>query len=147
MITKIFILNITKNIYFKMVDLLTFIIAVVQSLSCVWLFVTTWAVARQVSLSFIIPWSLLKFMSIEWAMLSNHLILCCPLLHFHSIFPSIRVFSNDWAFALGGLSIGASASVFPMNIQGWFPLGLTGLISFQSKGHIRVFSSTTIWKF
>ena len=100
MITKIFILNITKNIYFKMVDLLTFIIAVVQSLSCVWLFVTTWAVARQVSLSFIIPWSLLKFMSIEWAMLSNHLILCCPLLLLPSLFPSIRTFSSESALCI-----------------------------------------------
>ena len=46
----------------------------------------------------------------------------------------------------GGQSIGASASVLPMNTQGWFPLGLTGLISLLSKGLSRVFSSTTIWK-
>ena len=52
----------------------------------------------------------------------------------------------SWLFASGGQSIGASASVLPMNIQGWFPLGLTGLISLQSMGLSRVFSSTTVWK-
>ena len=63
-------------------------------------------------------------------------------------FPSIRVFSNDQFFALGGKSIGvsASASVLPMNIQDWFSLGWTALISLQSKGLSRVFSSTIIWK-
>ena len=52
----------------------------------------------------------------------------------------------SWPFALGGQSIRASASVLPMNIQGWFPLGLTDLISLLSKGLLRVFSSTTVWK-
>ena len=84
-------------------------------------------------------------MSIESMMLFNHLILCHPLLP--SIFPSIRVFPMSQLFASGGQSVGALASVpvFPMNIQGWFPSGLTGSI-FQSKGLSRVFSSTTIWK-
>ena len=70
------------------------------------------------------------------------------LLLLHSIFPSIRVFSNEYALQLGHQSIGASASatVFPMNAQGWFPLGLTGLISLQSKGLSRVLSSNTIQK-
>ena len=65
-----------------------------------------------------------------------------------SIFPSIGVFSVSWLFASGGQSIGASASasILPMNIQGWFPLGLTGLISLLSKGLWRVFSSTIIQK-
>ena len=87
-------------------------------------------------------------MSIESMMLSNHLILCCPLLFLPSIFPSIRVFPSDQVFASGGQSIGASASVpvLPMNIQGWFPLGLTALISLLSRGLSRVFSSTTVWK-
>ena len=77
---------------------------------------------------------------------SNHLILCHPLL-LPSIFPSIRVFSNKSALCIRWpQSIGASASVLPMNIQGWFPLGLTGLISLPSKGHSRVFSRTTAWK-
>ena len=78
----------------------------------------------------------------------NHLIFCHPLLLLPSIFPSIRAFSNELALTSGGQSIGASvsASVLPMNIQGWLPLGLTSLISLQSKGLSRVFSSTTIWK-
>ena len=65
---------------------------VVQSLSHVWLFVTPWTEACQASLSITVSWSLLKFMSIELVMPSNHLILCCPLLFLPSIFPSIRVF-------------------------------------------------------
>ena len=67
---------------------------VVQSLSSVWLFATPWTAACQASLSFAISWSLLKLMSIEPVMPSNHLILCHPLLLLPSIFPSIRVFSN-----------------------------------------------------
>ena len=65
-----------------------------QSLSPVWLFATPWTAAHQVSLSITNSQSLLKLMSIEWMMPSNHLILCCPLLHLPSIFPSIRIFSN-----------------------------------------------------
>ena len=63
-------------------------------------------------------------------------------------FPASGSFPVSWLFASGGQSIGASASasVLPMNIQGRFPLGLTGFISLQSKGLSRVFSSTTIWK-
>ena len=128
---------------------------------------TWWTTAHQASLSFTISWSLLKFMSIEsvMLMLSTHLILCCSLLLLPSIFPSIgsqRV-RLDWAtslfpasrsflesslFASGGQSIGvsASASVLPMNIQDWFPLGLIGLILLLSKGLSRVFFSTTVWK-
>ena len=71
------------------------LVVVVQSLSRVLLFVTTWTVARQTSLSFIISQSLLKLMSIELMIPSNHLILCRPLLLLPSIFLSIRVFSNE----------------------------------------------------
>ena len=99
------------------------------------------------------PWvsislSFLKLMSIESVTPSNHFILCCPLLLLPSIFPSIRVFPVSQLFAPGSQSIGVSASalVLPMNIQGWFPLGLTGLISLLSKGLSRVFSSPTVWK-
>ena len=87
--------------------------------------------------------SFLKLMSIESVMPSNHLILCHPLLLL-SIFLSIKIFSNQsvppikwpkyWSFS--------QASVLPMNIQGWFPLGLTDLISLLSKGLSRVFFST-----
>ena len=73
---------------------------VVQSLSCVSLFVTPWAAAPQASLSFTIPQSLLKFMSIELVMLSNHLILSHSLLLLPSVFPSISVFSNEPALRI-----------------------------------------------
>ena len=68
-----------------------------QLLSCLWLFVTPWTAARQASLSFTISESLPKLMSTESVMPSNHLILCRPLLLLPSIFPSIRVFSNESA--------------------------------------------------
>ena len=67
----------------------------VQSLSHVWLFVSPWTAARQASLSITNSWNLLKLMSIELVMPSNHLILCHPLLLLPSIFPSIRVFSKE----------------------------------------------------
>ena len=70
-------------------------ISSVQSLSRIQLFVTPWTAAYQASLSFIISWSLLKLMSIESVMPSNHVILCHPLLLLPSIFPSIRVFVNE----------------------------------------------------
>ena len=74
---------------------------------------------------------------------SNLLLLLPP-----PIFPSIRCFPMSWFFTSGGQSIGvsASSSVFPMNIQDWFSLGLTSLISLQSKGLLRVFSNTTVQK-
>ena len=101
-------------------------------LSRVRLFVTPWTAAWQASLSITNFRSLLKLMSIESVKSSHHLILCCSLLLLSSIFPCIRVFSS----ASGGQSYGvwASASILPMNVQGWFPLGVTDLISLQSKG-------------
>ena len=104
-----------------------------------------WTAARQASLSVTKSQSLLKPMSIESVMASNHLSLCRPLLLPPSTFPSIRVFSNESVLHISSQSIGASASasVFPRKIQGWFPLGLTGLTSLQSKGFLRVFSNTT----
>ena len=116
--------------------------------SHVQLFTTPRTAARQASLSPTISRSLSKFMSIESVMPSNHLVFCCPLLLLPSIFPSIRGFSNELAVTSSGQNIGVSvlASVLPMSIQGWFPWGLTGFISLQSKGFSRVFSSTTVWK-
>ena len=100
-------------------------ISSVQSLSCVQLFKTPWTAARQASLSITNFWSLLKLMSIESVVPFNHLILCRPLLLLHSIFPSIRVFSNEsvlhirwpkfWSF---------SFSIHPSNEY-------SGLISFR----------------
>ena len=119
---------------------------VVQSRSHVPLFATPWTAACKASLSFTISQSLLKFMSIESVKLSNHLILCCPLLLLPSIFPNIPTFLMSQLFPSGGQRFGASASVLPMNIQDWFPFGLTSLISLLSKGLSRVLSSTTVWK-
>ena len=116
---------------------------VVQSLSSVRLFVTPWTAAHQASLSFTISQSLLKHMSIERVRPSNHLILCHPFLLLLSIFPNIRVFSNESGSSHQVAKVPTrasdSASVL-MNIQDRFPLGL------QSKGLSRVFSNTTVQK-
>ena len=118
----------------------------VQSLSHVQLLATPWTAICQASLSFTISWSLLKLMSIESVMSSSHFILSRPLFLLPSIFPSIRVFSNESVLCSRCQSIRTSASVLPMNIQGWFPLELTGLISLQSKRLSRVFFNTTVQK-
>ena len=117
----------------------------VQLLSCVQLFVTPWTAARQVFLSINNSQSSLKLRSIESVMASNHLILCCSLLLLPSIFSSIRVFSNDSVLCIS-IGVSASASVLPMHIQDWFPLGWTSWISLQSKGFSRVFFNTTAQK-
>ena len=124
-------------------------LVVVQSLSRIWLFVTLWTAAHRVSLSFTISRSLLRLMSTGTVMLSNHLILCHSLFLLPSLFPASGSFPVSHTFTSGGQSIGdsASVSVLPMNNQGWFPLGLTGLISLQSKGLSRVFSNTPVWKY
>ena len=120
----------------------------VQWLSHVQLFVTPWTAACQASLSITSSRSSLRLMSIESVMPFNHLILCHPLLFPPSIFPSIRVFSNEsvlritcpkyWSF---------SFSISPSNeYHDPFPLGWTGRISLQSKGLSRVFSNTTVQK-
>ena len=118
----------------------------VQSLSCVWLFVTPWTAACQAFLCIAKSWTLLKLMSIELVMQTNHLILCCPFLLPSSLFPSIRVFLMSQIFASCGQSFGVSASawVLSMNTQDRFPLGWTGLISLQSKGISRVFANITV---
>ena len=108
----------------------------VQLLSRVQLFVTPWTAACQASLSITNSQSLLKPMSIESVRPSNHLILCCPLLLPPSIFPSIKVFSNESVLRIRWTKywIFSFKSVLPMNIQDWPPLGWTGWISLQSKG-------------
>ena len=105
---------------------------------------TRWTAACQVSWTFTTSRSLLKLMFIEPVMPSNHLIL--PFSSCLQSFPAIGSFLMSRLFASGGQSIGASASVLPINIQGWFPLRLTGLISLLSKGLSRVLSNTTVWK-
>ena len=97
-----FILHLLFGVYFDLKFLFShcfvFIFLnwiVVQSLSCVQLFVIPWTVAHQASLSFTLSWSLVKLMSIESMMPSNHLILCCLFFHLPSVFPSIRVLSSE----------------------------------------------------
>ena len=107
-------------------------------------FATPWTTACQISLSSTISQRLLNFMSIELVMLtisSSATLFSCL-----QSFPASGSFLMSQLFTSGGQSIGASSSVFPLNIQGWLPLGLTGLIFLQSKGLSRVFSSTTIRK-
>ena len=113
------------------------------------LFATPQTAARQDSLSFTNSWSLFKLMSIEWVIPSSHFILCYLL--FSSClqsFPASGSFPVSRLFAPRDQSTGASssASVLPMNIQGWFSLGLTGLIFLQSKGLSRDFPNTTVQK-
>ena len=133
--------------------------AVIQLLSCVRLFATPWTAALQASLSFTISQSSLRLMSIESVMPSNHLVLCHPLL-LPSIFPSIRVFSNESALCIRWPKYWSfSFSINPSNeysgflsfrtdwldllaVQGiLFLLELTGLTYLQSKGLSRVFSN------
>ena len=116
-----------------------------QSLSHVGLFATPQTATSQASLSF--SQSLLKLMS-ELVMPSKHLILCVLFSSCLQSFPSSGSFPMSQFFALGGQSIRVSAlaSVLPMNIQDWFPLGWTGWISLLSKGLSRVFSNTTVQK-
>ena len=98
-------------------------------------FVIPSTVACWVPLFSTISQGLFKFMSVESVILSNHLILCHSLLLLPSAFPSTRVFSSELALCIKWLSIetSVSASVLPMNIQGWFPLVLTDLISLLSQ--------------
>ena len=91
--------NIKKD-FFLSWNVYSLIAVVVQSLSCVWLFVIPWTATHLASLSFTISWSLLKFMSIGSVMPSSHLILYCPLLLLPSVFPSIRVLSNELALSI-----------------------------------------------
>ena len=126
------------------------IFSLVQSLGHVQDFATPWTAAHHSPLSITNSWSLLKLMSIESVMPSNHLISCYPLFLLPSVFPSIRISSNESVFASGSQSIrvsaSASASILPMNIQYWFPLGLTDLISLLPTGLSRVFSNTIVQK-
>ena len=124
------------------------VVVAVQSLSHVWLFVTLWTADCQASVSFTISQTLLRLMSIESMMPSNHLILCHPLFLLPSIFPSIRVFSNKSALCIRWPKYWSfSFSISPSNeYSGLIPLGLIGLISLLSKGLSRVFSKTTVQK-
>ena len=121
-------------------------VVVVLSLSRVQLFATPWTAERQTSLSFTISRVHENLCPLsQW---------CDPTISSSATpfsiclqsFPASGSFPMCYLFASGGQSIGASASVLPKNIQNWFPLGLTGLISLPSKRLSRVFSSTTVQK-
>ena len=134
-------------LYLKL-KLFSLFVVIVHLLSRVWLFVTPWTAACQVSLSFSISWSLFKFMSIESLMPSNCLIFCHSLF-LPSVFPSSRVFfqwvgSSHWVATV--LEIQLQHQSFQWIFQGWFLLRLTGLVSLLDKGLSGVFSSTTVWK-
>ena len=109
---------------------------------------TPWTAACQASLSFTISGACSNLCPLSrWC----HPTISSSVVPFSSCLQSFPVsgsFLMSWLFISGGQSIGASASasIFPKNIQDWFPLGLTGLISLQSKGLSRVFSSTTVQK-
>ena len=121
---------------------------VVQVLSHVQLFATPWTEAHQASMSFTISWGLLKYMSIESVMSSNHLVLCRPVLLLPTIFLSIRVFSNElahhirwpkyWSFNFSVSPSNAYSRLLSFRIDWFDPLAV--------QGTLRVFSSTTIQK-
>ena len=118
----------------------------VQSLSRVRLFATPWTAARQASLSITNSQSLLKLISFGSVIPSNHLILCRPLLP-PSIFPSIRVFSNESVLRIGWPKYWSfSFSISPSNEYSGLISSRIGLISLQSKGLSRVFSNTIFQK-
>ena len=121
---------------------------VVQSISRVQLFVSPWTVACKASLSLTISWSVLKFMPIESMMPSSHLILCHPLLLLLSIFPSIKVFSNESALRIRWPKYWSfSFSITPSNEHsGLISFRMDWLDLFAVKGLSRVFSNTTVQK-
>ena len=116
-----------------------------QSLSCVQLFVIPWTAARQASLSITNSQSLLKLMSIESEMPSNHLILCHPLLLLPSIFPSIRVFSNEavlhirwpkyWSFSFSISSSNECSGLISFRIDWLYLLAVQGTLKSLLQHH------------
>ena len=116
--------------------------------SLLWLFAISWTAALQASLSFTISRSLLKLMSIESIMPSNHLILCCSLLLLPSIFPNIRVLSKELTLRIRWTKYWSiSFSINTSNEHsGLISIRVTGLIFLLSKRLSRVFTSTTIQK-
>ena len=120
----------------------------VQLLSSVPLFATLWTEAHQASLSITNSQSLLKLLSMSWWCHPTILLSVVSFSSSLQSFPASGSFQMSQLFASDGQRIGvaASASVLPMNIQDWFPLGWSGWISLQSKGLWKVFSNTTVQK-
>ena len=111
------------------------------------LLVTPRTAARQASLSITNRQSWLKYMPVVLVTPSNHLVLCHAFSSFSQSFPASGSFQMNRLFTSSGQRFvaSASASILPINIQSWFPLGLTVLISLLSRGLSRVFSSATVW--
>ena len=130
--------------FWKTAFLFDLSVSSVQLLSSLWHLATPLTAAQQTFLSSTNSQILLKLISIESVMPSNHLILCRLLLLLPSISQHQGIF--QWVSSLATSGSQSSASVLPMKIQHWFPLWLTGLISLQSKGLSRVFSNTTVQK-
>ena len=132
----------SENVYLKIALLLFSCDILSNSLGIIW-------IATHHSPLSSVSWSLLKLISVELVMLSNHLMLCCPLL-LPSIFPIIRVFSYELALHIRWPKYWSfSFSISPSNEYSGlvsFPLGLTGLISLLSKRLSRVFYNTTLQK-
>ena len=120
----------------------------VQSLSSIQLFATPWTAARQASLSIANSWSLPKLMSIESVMPSNHLILCHPLVLLPSIFPSIRVCSNQSALRIRWPKYWSfSFNISPSKeIPGLISFRMDWLDLLENQGTLRVFPNTTVQK-
>ena len=129
-------------------------IVVFQSLCLIQLFVTPWTTACQAPLSSSVYWSLFQFMSIESVMVSNHHILCCPLLLLPSIFPSIRVFSNElalhikcpkyWRFSFSINLSNDYSGLISYRID-WFDLpAVQGTQEFSSASQFKSINSSTL---
>ena len=133
-------------------NLKTFV--VVQSLSCVLLFATPWTAAPQASLSFTISRSLLKFMSIELMISSNHLVLCHPFLLLPSIFPSFRVFSNesvlcirwpkDWSFSYSISSSNEYSGLISLRMDWLDLLAVQGTFKSSPSPQFKSINSSTL---
>ena len=144
---RVMIINI-KHIWKMSLSFGSSLITSVQSLSHVWLFATPWTAACQASLSITHSWSLLKLVSIESVMPSNHLILCHPHLLLPSIFPSIRVFSNKsvlhirwpkyWSFSFSISHSNEYSGLISFRID-WLDL-------LAAQGTLKIFSNTTQFK-
>ena len=118
---------------------------VVQSLSPVRFFVTPWTVGRGLPCPSLPPRVCSNSSPLNWRCHPT-ILSCHPPLFLPSVFPSLSVLSSELALCIRYQYVGASASVLPLDIQGWFLLGLTGLISLLFKGLSRVFFSTTVWR-
>ena len=132
------------HFFFFLINFIGVFVVIVQLLSCIQLFAPPWTAARQTFLSFITFWSLLKLLSIESVMLSNHLILCCPLLLLLSIFPSIRAFSKKltlhirwpkyWSFSFSISPSNEYSGLIFFRID-WFDLAVPGTLKSLRQHH------------